>query len=95
MTFPSPFESNPIPGLQGVAESLDLDASEVQRMATALYQGVVGPLEKDKRKVAALKGALVRPAAQSLRAEDSRTLTAWANASGRTRPRRLPTRMPR
>jgi hypothetical protein len=70
MTFPSPFESNPIPGLQGVAESL-----EVQRMATALYQGVVEPLEKDKRKVAALKGALVRPVAQSLRAEDSRTLT--------------------
>jgi hypothetical protein len=76
MTFPSPFESNPIPGLQGVAESLDLDAAEVQRMATALYRGAVEPLERDKRKVAALKGALVRPAAQSLRAEDSRTLTA-------------------
>lgn len=76
MTFPSPFESNPIPALQGVGESLDLDAAEVQRMATALYQSAVEPLERDKRKAAALKGALVRPVAQSVRAEDSRTLTA-------------------
>jgi hypothetical protein len=76
MTFPNPFETNPIPGLQGVAESIDLDSAAVQRIATALYQRALEPLEKDKRKVAALKGKLVRPVAQSLRAEDSRTLTA-------------------
>jgi hypothetical protein len=91
MTFPSPFESNPIPGLQGVAESIDLDSEEVQRVATALFQGALGPLEADKRKLATIKGtssSRLRVASRHrIRARSPRSLS----VSGSTPKRRLQT----